>query len=262
MTEPADVTPEIPERIWINPTSLMDDLHREHARVFLGRQFKNDVEYVRAGLASVAQPPEQIQQAAAAIKQLYWDKDIDEANYQVEAVLSKHFPAASLQPPSPQSELPTCLKCGHPDDTDKNGICQTQIGALNWAYCHCKCMFPPPPTIKQIAKQIARDFLAIQANFAAIDHEATLTNYIAGALQLRRERALRDAANDVCMYCDGRAVGYEPAVGPNAAGNYTHEATNKRLLVTSGAKGVVLCAATAIHTRIKHEAAIRAAKQQ
>lgn len=44
-------TLEMPDRIWINPTSLMDDLHREHARIFPERYFKNDIEYVRAVIA-------------------------------------------------------------------------------------------------------------------------------------------------------------------------------------------------------------------
>ncbi len=43
-------------------------------------------------------------------------------------------------------DLPVCLKCGHPDDTNKNGVCQTQMGSRNWAYCLCHCAFPPPAT--------------------------------------------------------------------------------------------------------------------
>jgi len=40
--------------------------------------------------------------------------------------------------------LPMCVKCGHPDDTDAKGICQTQIGSRHWAHCLCKCVFPQP----------------------------------------------------------------------------------------------------------------------
>ncbi len=41
-------------------------------------------------------------------------------------------------------DLPVCLLCGHSNDTNKYGICQTQMGSRNWAYCLCKCEFPVP----------------------------------------------------------------------------------------------------------------------
>jgi hypothetical protein len=61
---------------------------------------------------------------------------------------------------------------------------------------------------------------------------------------MARNQALRDAAQDVCMVCGGRATG-RPLRGPNPAGNYTH--------------GDDLCPATAIWSRIHFESRVRTA---
>lgn len=47
-----------------------------------------------------------------------------------------------------------CRECGHQDDTDENGICQSLIGANNWEPCRCRCDFSPvsaPPKATEIA---------------------------------------------------------------------------------------------------------------
>lgn len=88
------------------------------------------------------------------------------------------------------------------------------------------------------------------------DVEFVRSDLLATARGEIRTAALLQASKDVCMYCDGRAPGYEAATGPNNAGNYTHEAKNKAQLVATGAKGIVLCAASTIHARIKLEAAL------
>lgn len=66
-----------------------------------------------------------------------------------------------------------------------------------------------------------------------------------------RKAALLQAAKDVCMYCSGNATGYESALGPNAAGNYTHCAKNMR-------DKTVLCEASSIYARLRFEAAAAA----
>lgn len=63
-----------------------------------------------------------------------------------------------------------------------------------------------------------------------------------------RERALRDACQDVCMYCGKRALGYGEAEGPNDAGNHIHRDTS----VTTKER-TVLCMASAIWHRIRWE---------
>lgn len=60
-----------------------------------------------------------------------------------------------------------------------------------------------------------------------------------------RRQALFDAANDVCMYCSGHAIGYGPPVGPNAAGNFVH--------YPGGSSDDVLCAASSIVSRLAFE---------
>jgi hypothetical protein len=53
---------------------------------------------------------------------------------------------------------------------------------------------------------------------------------------------------DVCMYCGGRALGYERApVGPNSAGNWVHSAT------AAVFKNSVLCVASSIFARENYE---------
>lgn len=50
---------------------------------------------------------------------------------------------------------------------------------------------------------------------------------------------------DVCMYCDGRAIGYKKIPdGPNEAGNWTHQYT-----ATMRSQDRVLCVASAIFAR-------------
>lgn len=65
-----------------------------------------------------------------------------------------------------------------------------------------------------------------------------------------RKAALLQAAKDVCMYCSGNATGYESALGPNAAGNYTHCAKNMR-------DKTVLCEASSIYARLRFEASAK-----
>lgn len=65
-----------------------------------------------------------------------------------------------------------------------------------------------------------------------------------------RERALRDAAADVCVYCGRRSPGGVVSDIPNEANNYVH-------LVN---KGTRLCTATAIWHRIHFERKIREAE--
>jgi hypothetical protein len=57
----------------------------------------------------------------------------------------------------------------------------------------------------------------------------------------RREREA--CIRDVCMYCGGRAPGWEAAEGPNLAGNWTHE--------HGTSDQTVLCAASSIRARAR-----------
>jgi hypothetical protein len=48
-----------------------------------------------------------------------------------------------------------CVKCGHVDDLNESGICQTQLGSRNWATCGCACAFPAAsPTQEQAPERI------------------------------------------------------------------------------------------------------------
>lgn len=65
---------------------------------------------------------------------------------------------------------------------------------------------------------------------------------------LARGRAEENEAckRDVCMYCAGRAPGWEPAKGPNEATNWTHSKPNQ---TWPGAPLEVLCLASSIFAR-------------
>lgn len=60
-----------------------------------------------------------------------------------------------------------------------------------------------------------------------------------------RREALELACRDVCTYCGSRAIGYDPAEGPNEARNWTH--TNPAY---KRGEATVLCHASAIHARL------------
>ena len=66
---------------------------------------------------------------------------------------------------------------------------------------------------------------------------------IATAITEAVEAERADCAEDVCMYCGERALGYELAEGPNEAGNWVHKPKS------GGA--AMLCKATAIHSRMR-----------
>jgi hypothetical protein len=51
-----------------------------------------------------------------------------------------------------------CPSCGHAGDLDANGICQTQIGARNWEYCQCKCVFPATVAVIEGEEQHEHDW--------------------------------------------------------------------------------------------------------
>jgi hypothetical protein len=74
------------------------------------------------------------------------------------------------------------------------------------------------------------------------------TVFNATDLAADRIKTLLEATRLVCMYCSGNARGYEPAVGPNEAGNYTHKD------LTSQTGHLVLCKATSIHSQISWDA--------
>ncbi len=79
---------------------------------------------------------------------------------------------------------------------------------------------------------------------APVDHERL------GAMNNKEiiDAARLEAARDVCPYCGGRAMGYEPvAAGPNEAGNWYHPDE-------SDPTRSVLCLATAIYARRRFEA--------
>lgn len=61
--------------------------------------------------------------------------------YNTEAQARHAWNYRATSPPNGAAQPQTCEKCGHAGDLF-NGICQTQIGARNWAYCHCRCVFP------------------------------------------------------------------------------------------------------------------------
>lgn len=75
------------------------------------------------------------------------------------------------------------------------------------------------------------------------DPAKVLTKALADAERREAERC----AKDVCMYCDGRALGYLPVSGPNQAGNHVHENSK----VTGDH---VLCRASGIYSRLKAQA--------
>ncbi len=73
-----------------------------------------------------------------------------------------------------------CRTCGHQDDTDENGICQSLIGANNWEPCRCHCEFARPrmsldSRINELARTICkRPWTSYHDDYAAI--KAMLTD--------------------------------------------------------------------------------------
>jgi hypothetical protein len=67
---------------------------------------------------------------------------------------------------------------------------------------------------------------------------------LAEAIDMFVAEERRRCINDVCPYCAGRACGWEPAEGPNEAGNYTHSKPGHK---------PALCVASSIFARNRFE---------
>jgi hypothetical protein len=78
-----------------------------------------------------------------------------------------------------------------------------------------------------------------RAGMESVTAEA-IDAYVYEAVRKERRRCI----NDVCPECAGHACGWEPAEGPNEAGNYTHSKPGHE---------PVLCAASSIFSRERYE---------
>ena len=76
-------------------------------------------------------------------------------------------------------------------------------------------------TLRERADKIVLKWLRSDAlyNDSRIKMAAEIAAEIEAAVAEERAQNI----NDVCMYCGKRAVGWEPATGPNSTGNWTHK---------------------------------------
>jgi hypothetical protein len=179
MTDKQQQPPEIPERIWLivqdgSPLPTWYRLPHDDSLYEIEREY----EYARIHQTDDARVEERDKALLAKLRE-----PVDEGGYdgwypdplhvsaanRIEELLkwlsteqSMHAAwrkrAEECEAQLSSSER-RCPSCGHAGDLDANGICQTQIGARNWGYCRCKCVFPATGVLAQ-----ARHRVDVKAN--------------------------------------------------------------------------------------------------